>query len=302
MGAKSYVEALLEDGSRNNTIQERRDPEDGWQLVVNRKAKNIVNRANSSIFVAKIPLDTKAKEIWEWIGIKEGILDIILPRKRDKLNNMIGFIKTATEEIAKMIIERLRNKPLKNSHPDLRIAKDRNLNHRRSQSRVNPRFGKQNGDGVENLKKVNTSEDNGFKNDRVLKEKDWEIKSDKVGKDSEKSSLNDNHDLEEHLELIPLNKGYFENCFIGFTCYPMQGDILKEVIDCNNLGISEIKELSCWKYLLVFSSKEKLDVFNWSLVKDWLTRTRAPDSEDLLIKRKAVIEIRGGPLELLGGR
>lgn len=98
------------------------------------------------------------------------------------------------------------------------------------------------------------------------------------------------------MELLPHSEGCFDNSMIGFSYFPMKGDILKEVLYCNSLGIKEINELSCWKYLLVFSSKKMFDMFNWSLVKDWLTKTRSPDSEDLLIKRKVVIEIRGMPL------
>lgn len=292
---------LLEVGSKNNSAHERSDSEDGWQLVDNRKAKSKVNRSNSTIFVAKIPLNSKAKEIWDWIDNKEGILDIILPRKRDRFNNRIGFIKMTYEEIALRTIERIKNKPLKNVFPDLRIAKDRNSNslkQRLSRNKINTKSDKQTGEVFETSKNVNTNSGvSRNKVDRTLHKKEREPT--KVVKNSAKTPNYDNHGIENQLELIPLNKGCFENCLIGFTHYPIQGVILKEVLDCNNLGIKEIKELSCWKYLLVFSSKEKFDMFNWSLVKDWLTRIRAPDSEDTLIKRKAVIEIRCIPLNCL---
>lgn len=48
-----------------------------------------------------------------------------------------------------------------------------------------------------------------------------------------------------------------DNSLIGFTYFPTRGDILMEVIDCDKLGIKEIKEFSCWKYFY-WSSQAKI--------------------------------------------
>lgn len=43
-----------------------------------------------SIFIAKIPSDTKAKDLWDLFKRNGEVLDIILPRKKDKYNNRFG--------------------------------------------------------------------------------------------------------------------------------------------------------------------------------------------------------------------
>lgn len=45
-----------------------------------------------TIFVAKIPLRARAKDIWSHFSAFGSIKDIILPKKRDKNNRRIGFV------------------------------------------------------------------------------------------------------------------------------------------------------------------------------------------------------------------
>lgn len=65
MRVKSYVEALVGERKNLNLAHKGDDSETEWQLVVNRKTKDKVNRFNSKIFMAKILLDSKAKDIWD---------------------------------------------------------------------------------------------------------------------------------------------------------------------------------------------------------------------------------------------
>lgn len=69
-----------------------------------------------------------------------------------------------------------------------------------------------------------------------------------------------------------------------------------EVLAGHKIGIKEIKELTCWKFLIVFNNKTSCDDFIWSKIKDWFGKVRKLDVEDLLIERKLVVEVRGLPL------
>lgn len=55
-------------------------------------------------------------------------MDIILPRKRDRYINRIGFIKTKSEDVALWVIDGFKSKPLRDSLPNLRIAKNKKMN------------------------------------------------------------------------------------------------------------------------------------------------------------------------------
>lgn len=59
-----------------------------------------------------------------------------------------------------------------------------------------------------------------------------------------------------------------------------------------------VKELSCWKFLFTFPSIKEMDAFDWKVLKYWVEGIRVPSEEDLVIKRKVVVELRGLPLNV----
>lgn len=83
---------------------------------------------------------------------------------------------------------------------------------------------------------------------------------------------------------------------IGFLRYPMSGIILKEVIKELGLVDIQVKEITCWKFVLQFLDKESLKKFNKEQVKMWLHGIRRMEYEDFIIKRKIALEVRGMPL------
>lgn len=56
LGAKSYVEALLGVEKTPYLSHKGDDLKADWKIFVNRKSKDKANRANSTVFVAKLPL------------------------------------------------------------------------------------------------------------------------------------------------------------------------------------------------------------------------------------------------------
>lgn len=57
------------------------------------------------------------------------------------------------------------------------------------------------------------------------------------------------------------------------------------------LGVNNVivKELSFWKFLF---TKER-DVFDWKRLKEWIEGVRKPSEENLVVKRKVIVEVRG---------
>lgn len=84
------------------TKQDESSCKNKWTLVTSRKqvkANKKVDKdsANTTIFLYGIPAKATEREIWNLFKLCGVILDIILPIKRDKHNQRIGFIKTTSE-------------------------------------------------------------------------------------------------------------------------------------------------------------------------------------------------------------
>lgn len=81
---------------------------DEWTVVRNRKTKNKnvnTKRDLYTIFLYNILVQASAKDIWYCLKNTVEIVDIILPRKRDKRNKRFGFVKTTSElEAGKIIL------------------------------------------------------------------------------------------------------------------------------------------------------------------------------------------------------
>lgn len=95
------------------------------------------------------------------------------------------------------------------------------------------------------------------------------------------------------VNLDSLNKECFQFSKIGYTLYPVRGIILNQILEEMKIREVVVKEVNCWQFLFTFPSQEKCDVFDWKLLKDWVSKIRNPCKEDLMIKRQAIIEVRG---------
>ncbi|KAK1382323.1 hypothetical protein POM88_020058 [Heracleum sosnowskyi] len=77
------------------------------------------------------------------------------------------------------------------------------------------------------------------------------------------------------------------------------GDTEREILQTALMeeGMKEfsIKEIACWKFLIIFKNSEKKNSFDKNRVKSWLHDIREVEDEDLRIKRKLVVELRGIP-------
>lgn len=86
-------------------------------MVSFKKKQGVVDlRKNSkiaegiTIYMVNIPIEVKAKAIWDFFMQFGQIKDIVLPRRRYKNNKRIGFIKTTSELEAGIIINNAKEK------------------------------------------------------------------------------------------------------------------------------------------------------------------------------------------------
>lgn len=112
---KTYAEVVssrMEEMSQNQTkrqyasVQEKDRQE--WTVVRNKrtiKKVRMESKTLHTIFLHNIPDKVSAKDMWDCLRNTGEVLDIILPRKRDKKNKRYGFVKTTSElEAGKIIL------------------------------------------------------------------------------------------------------------------------------------------------------------------------------------------------------
>ncbi|KAK1384092.1 hypothetical protein POM88_021827 [Heracleum sosnowskyi] len=75
----------------------------------------------------------------------------------------------------------------------------------------------------------------------------------------------------------------------------MTGELLQTVLMDEGMKEFSIKEITCWKFLITFKNSEEKNSFDKNRVKSWLHDIREVEDEDLRIKRKLVVELRGLP-------
>lgn len=91
----------------NLSTWDKKDAE--WKVVSYKKKSTFMKPSQGcTIFVSKIPDQASARDLWEFFKQGGDIKDISLPRKRDKMNNRIGFVKTNSELEAGRIISILK--------------------------------------------------------------------------------------------------------------------------------------------------------------------------------------------------
>lgn len=85
---------------------------------------------------------------------------------------------------------------------------------------------------------------------------------------------------------------------VCFSDFPLKGDILQEIlVELGYEGII-VKEVSCYKFILSFTSKKSRDDFKFENLVDWVSHPRPMENEDYRIARKVVVEIRGLPCNI----
>ena len=101
---KTYAQALKNEIDKMVDVKRVVD-EGEWQMVQRKKKVGKARMESSfTIFLYNIPGECKAREIWNCLRGSGVILDIILPRKRDKRGKIYGFVKTTSELEANTII------------------------------------------------------------------------------------------------------------------------------------------------------------------------------------------------------
>lgn len=92
LGARSYVAALLGQNDKGTGERDGSNQEEGLKLVSYRKNRERKRKVQlGTIFVAKIPEEASARELWNFFKIGGEVVDIVLPRKKKQIQQQDWF-------------------------------------------------------------------------------------------------------------------------------------------------------------------------------------------------------------------
>lgn len=291
----------------NNKADE--DEKMGWTLVTHKKNQK-TKQERGCIFMAKIPYEAKAKEVWNFLQQGGRITDVTLPRKRDKFQNRIGFVKVESEQEAFNILENLQGRPLLGNIIHLSIARkpkeaykkqDNGMRQKQEEKAIKEikvwveKGEKEKGEKGKDLRIPTGPSDKPRKqNNSSKREKKMETKEKfKKGKSEDDNSKFFEMETNKEAEDI-LNRS-----IIGYSYSMSTGDFLQVAIDDLKLGLEiKVAELSSWKFLLTFSSEEGKNSFNFDNLSNWFSRWEDIQVNSFCIKRNAFIECRGVPFKV----
>lgn len=238
IGANSYIEALLKGEQKRKMFSDY----EGWKIVNYKKNKNSDKREpTGTIFVAKIQTGASARDVWNFFQKGGKILDIVLPKKREKYNR-IGFVKVQNLAAAHSIVNLLKGKELMGSKLDLKVMQDRNKKTFSSS------------DGKEAGSRLGEKENPS----RIY----WRNKH-KESLSNERKEASPKLDIDKNnVTLEPQLEDCFSNSLIGFSIFPIEGELLTQIMKELKVINVVVKEISCWKFLFTFVSAKDKDDFD----------------------------------------
>ncbi|KAK1363684.1 hypothetical protein POM88_039245 [Heracleum sosnowskyi] len=260
----SYAEIVLKGKGEN----------DGWRKVTYKKKHPAKSRA--TVFISKIPIKAKAKDVWNFFTGNGKVIDIVLPKKKDKFKNIIEFVKTSSWQEAKELVEKSRDELFLGERMSISLTKSTD-----DTSKVKPR----------SVIGVDLKKDPVLKNGKVFH-------SQSIGSNENqfKCKVKTNNPSHEMLKM-EINAGLqdiLHRSKIGLTYFKMNevtfSDVMKEMGFHKQISITE---LSSWKFLVSFSSQRDMNSFDFELLSSWFIKWEGVEANNFLVQGKAYMECRG---------
>lgn len=269
--SKTFKEVLLTDVSSSKVR--------GKQITSPRSRLN-QNQEKNTVFVANIPLETLAKEAWAFFKRVGKVLDVILPRKRDKYGRRYGFVKCRNSLEASSFINKLNGKMFgKNklrSDFALKKSSDKQKENVMDPSKVAHRKTEDRGD---------------FGNHRSTRSHHAESNYLQPSSNTDSVKADGNVGCVDN----PLQKELERSVMVETLEPHAVTDVLNQL---DLLGYDNIlvKGLSSFKFLLTFMDQLSFDRLDKDLLGLGFLQCKVPNIEDLLVPRTTWIQILGLPI------
>lgn len=235
-----------------------------------------------TIFVLNLPQTVMAREVWRYFGYKEDIVDIILPKKRDRNGNRFGFLKVRNMRIAENIIKdrddniflgyRILLKLTKRKvSPDLSTKKKQGFLRKREEGiKIGGELERKDKDDIYNLKKSELEQRSSLIEQPKHRQRILQVE--------EKSK-------EESLRSV-----------IGITNKDQWAYELQEKIRLAGYTWIWVRGISHRKFVITYPSiDEKIDMGE-NFLKDWFLEVKQWNHLDLIRPRLAWVHCEGLPI------
>ena len=285
---RSFKEILKDQGTVE--YENEGNLNSGWTQVSYKRKKKIYEARSDSqvatIFLYGIPEDAKGRDIWSVYKECGRIIDIVLPKKRDKRGKRFGFVKTTDEKEAGAIINNAKmdrklgskirmsiNDPLSGIQQKARSS------FKKDSEKMDPKIPNKPLPDEQKTPKVDTSsrkaEEKVSKEKLEFSKKLFEFTEVEVDEDVEKALMESK---------------------IGYTWFEEDVKSMQERFRAMGLEQFKVISLAKRKFLISKDKQNSWDDFNKSDLTVWFNHIRNYEEEDHVISRVTWLECRGLPM------
>ncbi|KAK1383695.1 hypothetical protein POM88_021430 [Heracleum sosnowskyi] len=271
------------------------------QVVTYWKRRNATQEEGKTVYVVGIADKAKARDVWNVFNKAEKVKDIVLPRKRDKFGNRIGFVKTNSEVEAMKINKRM-NGTVFLGCKLITVMANPKAPRRKMNSGIKQKVVPVMEKSYSNMgEQMPTFEQNWKQNT---------ITDCKVSDTDKKISMEGDVDITRVSRPIKIVSkprkicdlthvqeltGLVERSMIGYTWTHEEVDLLQEkMINAGFYNIA-VKQFSGTKFLLSCDTQDSKEEMDWSLLGCWFEKIANVNESYLLVPMKTWIEIIGLP-------
>lgn len=246
-----------------------------------RREKEVGKKENGcTIFMYKIPDDTTSRDLLDLFKSCGNVKDVILPRKRDKRNNRIGFIKVKNELEAGELINN--------------IKQSKGLGRRLSLS-INQESNKEVSKTDLPNQRVSTPVNKGHPHRKENKVKEVSVVLQDLQKDLDKKDYNSRFEYIE-AETDPNIEEVFEKSLVGISEEEQCPNELLDWLISENIKNVKVLMVNKKKFLFALDQYEgEVDLLK-NILKARFFKIRDFVMEDYIMPRIAVVECVGLPM------
>ncbi|KAL1822632.1 hypothetical protein ACET3Z_009410 [Daucus carota] len=254
---RKFSEVLLDQSKQESTWERVPFKAELKKEKLNRKPEQV-----ATIFLHSIPEEATSREIWQLFNHCGEILDIILPRKRDKKGIRYGFVQTKSELEAGAIIS--------NAKASRGLGRKIKMSINSSTRPDKKEVSSKKTSDVKVLKTESKSAE-----DCEFQKKMFEFIEVEVDEEVEEALL---------------------DCKIGFTWFDMGVNTLQEIFNDMGLHKYRIISLSKRKFLIRKDKNDKWEDLDSTDLSVWFCKIRRYEEADHVISRVIWLECRGLPM------
>lgn len=249
---------------------------------------------HNTLFIGNLPFNVQLKELWKKFKQVGRIRDIILPKRKDKLGRRYGFIKVFNGTSVDDFIRSMDGITIHNSTIRVHRAKKRQSPKSAHTGDLNPKHTpsmreddkKEKREYHKDARSPSKSRNNNSIDNMECVEGDKRLRSGQNSHLEPSLELGTNENFENYLKRSVVVETWKENIYLA----------IRNTMDLLGFGEVDVKEFSAKSFLVTFLEGTDLEEVDMDFVGLGFLNVKDACMENLIIPRKAWVEIRGIPI------